>query len=200
MTEIIPTRGVALALAEEKRFLEAGYEFLDEKRMLQASALFAELELWRAAHRRFEAALEAAREAMMAAIARHGVDNLQDYPTDPVDIAGLDFDSRNFLGLLLLLVPDFTWPNPPPVETEDASDAAEACRATFAALVPLAVTVAVHTQNIHRLIREYKATERRSRALENVILPETTANLATVTDALLDSEQEEALRIRNSRR
>ena len=39
MVEITPTRGAALALSEEKRFVEAGYDFLDEKRTLLAKKL-----------------------------------------------------------------------------------------------------------------------------------------------------------------
>lgn len=198
MAEIIPTRGAALALAEEKRFIETGYEFLDEKRMLLAATLLEELALWRAARAAYDAELERAVAALKAAIRRHGFDALERYPAREGAAEGLAFATRNFLGLGLIEPPGLRWSVPDPVPALDASEAAEACRAAFAALVPFAVTVAAHTANIRRLIREYRATERRARALENVILPETLANLTAITEYLDESDQEEALRIRNA--
>ena len=63
MVEVIPTRGAALALAEEKRFVEAGYDFLDEKRTLLAASLLEELALWRSAQAEYATAQEAAHAA-----------------------------------------------------------------------------------------------------------------------------------------
>jgi V/A-type H+-transporting ATPase subunit D len=200
MAEIIPTRGAALALAEEKRFIETGYEFLDEKRMLLASTLLAELDHWRAARARYDARQGQAVAALKAAIARHGVAALLRYPAPAGAAQGLSLVTYNFLGLGLIKPPTVSWAGPGPVVTLDASTAAEDCRDAFAALLPLAIEVAVHAANIRRLIREYRATERRARALENVILPETVANLAAITEYLDESDQEEALRIRNARR
>lgn len=200
MAEIIPTRGAALALAEEKRFIETGYEFLDEKRMLLAATLLEELAAWRAARAAYDAAMAAAVAALKAALARHGFEALARYPAGAGQGEGMDFASRNFLGLGLLEPPDAAWHPPAPQAALDASEAAEACRAAFAALVPHAMRVAARAANIRRLIREYRATERRARALENVILPETAASLAAITEYLDESDQEEALRIRNARR
>ncbi|WP_343079213.1 V-type ATP synthase subunit D [Ostreiculturibacter nitratireducens] len=200
MAEIIPTRGAALALAEDKRFLENGYEFLDEKRMLLAATLLKELENWRASRRSYDEAMTEAVARLKGAIGRHGLESLSLYPSSAGQATGLQFRTRNFLGLGLLEVPDAGWKTPGPFEALDASEVAEDCRRAFGELVPLAVRIAVHAQNIRRLIREYRATERRARALENVILPETEQNLAAVTEALDESDQEEALRIRNARR
>ena len=200
MAEIIPTRGAALALAEEKRFIETGYEFLDEKRMLLAATLLEELDLWRAARAAYDAELARAVATLKAALARHGFSALELYPAGEGRAEGLDFATRNFLGLGLLEPAEVRWQVPDPVETLDASQAAEECRAAFAALVPHAVLVALRSANIRRLIREYRATERRARALENVILPETVANLSAITDYLDQNDQEEAIRIRNAGR
>lgn len=200
MDDIIPTRGAALALAEEKRFIETGYEFLDEKRMLLATALLKELELWRAARADFDAGQLAAITALKEAIARHGFAALSLYPAPEGSAEGLSLAPYNFLGLPLIEPTGVRWLCAGSIDTLDASEAAEDCRAAFAALVPLAVGVAIPAANIRRLIREYRATERRARALENVILPETRARLARITEYLDESDQEEALRIRNARR
>ena len=115
-------------------------------------------------------------------------------------MSGLNWHLATSSASGLLESPVATWTPPAPVDTLDASQAAEDCRTAFARLVPLALRLAPCTQNIRRLIREYRATERRSRALENVILPETTAKLAWINDFLTEIDQEEALRIRNARR
>ena len=60
-----------------QRFIEAGYDFLDEKRTLLAARLLEELALWRRATADYAAAHDAARVALRAAIARHGVDSLE---------------------------------------------------------------------------------------------------------------------------
>ncbi len=200
MAEFVPTRGAALALAEEKRFLETGYEFLDEKRMLLAAMLLKELDRWRAARVAYDVAMRAAVAALKLAIARHGFESLALYPAGAGRFLGLDLVARNFLGLGLIEMPEPDWEPPGPFDAPDASEVAEACRHAFAALVPLAVQIAVSSQNIHRLIREYRATERRARALQNVILPETVAALAMTTEYLDEADQEEAIRIRNAGR
>ncbi|MEC3862788.1 V-type ATP synthase subunit D [Mesobacterium sp. TK19101] len=200
MAEIVPTRGAALALAEEKRFLETGYELLDEKRMLLATTLLGELADWRAARADYRVAMAAAVAALKAAVARHGLDSLGRYPSPVHPSLGLALFTRNFLGLDLLALSGAPQAAVAAQDALDASLQAEDCRQAFAALVPLVARIALHSQNIRRLIAEYRVTERRARALQNVILPETVTALALTTDYLDQSDQEEAVRIRNARR
>jgi V/A-type H+-transporting ATPase subunit D len=62
--------------------------------------------------------------------------------------------------------------------------------------VPLAEQVA----NLERLIGEYQRTERRVRALENVILPEIRSDLAMMEEHLDLNDQEEVIRVHTLRR
>jgi V/A-type H+-transporting ATPase subunit D len=52
--------------------------------------------------------------------------------------------------------------------------------------------------NLRRLAREYTRTERRARALENVVLPEIDVSLRFVEEQLDAVDQEEAVRVRNA--
>ena len=61
---------------------------------------------------------------------------------------------------------------------------AESCREAFAALTILAVELAVRTTNLKRLIAEYVRTERRARALENVLLPDIERSLQVMAEQL----------------
>ena len=51
-----------------------------------------------------------------------------------------------------------------------------------------------------RLIEEYRRTERRARALENVLLPEIDHSLKFIEEQLDAVDQEEAVRVRNAAR
>ena len=53
---------------------------------------------------------------------------------------------------------------------------------------------------LRRLIREYVRTERRARALENVVLPEIDGSLRFIEEQLDAVDQEEAVRVRNAAR
>jgi V/A-type H+-transporting ATPase subunit D len=50
--------------------------------------------------------------------------------------------------------------------------------------------------NLERLGAEYRRTQRRARALENVLLPEIEASLKIIEDHLERADQEDALRVR----
>ena len=200
MADLTPTRGAELALAEEKSFIETGFGFLDEKRMLLAATLLKELAAWKAARDHYDLALQTAKTALQAAILRHGLEGVQHYPVAPGGGADIVVETENLLGLPLMQPPDFIWLAAQTPDCIDASPQAEACRTAFAALVPLAAAMAARQGNVYRLIREYRSTERRARALENVLLPETKAQLAAINDYLDEADQEEAIRIRNAAR
>ena len=50
--------------------------------------------------------------------------------------------------------------------------------------------------NLYRLLAEYRITERRSRALENIILPEIDQALREMSSHLEELELEDAIRVR----
>ena len=52
------------------------------------------------------------------------------------------------------------------------------------------------SSNLFRLIAEYRHTERRARALEDVILPEIEVTLGDMETHLEETDQEEAIRAR----
>jgi len=52
------------------------------------------------------------------------------------------------------------------------------------------------TGNLYRLLAEYRITERRSRALENIILPEIEQSLREMSSHLEELELEDAIRVR----
>ena len=190
------TRSAALALADERALMRQGYRFLDEKRMLLAAEMLHRL----AEHGRLEAqlhaALHTAQAALRLALRRHGLEGLQVYPPARAAREPAAPARSLFLGVALLAVASAA---PAAAEAPDAVDAspeAGACRAAFAALLAPLLQLAVEGGNLERLGAEYRRTERRARALENVLLPEIEAALVRIEDHLERADQEEAVRIR----
>ena len=197
--EISPTRATAMALRDEEKLIREGYEFLDEKRMLLAQEILRRLEDYQAALARRDAVRGDALDALAAATARHGLEELSVYPP-PFDAPPkIAFTTVNFLGIRLLAV-DMT--DTPPDEERVAAPvypSAEAERAAraFRAQLMLDGEIAAMEDNLKRLSAEYRATERRARALENVLLPETAQAIKTIDEHLEAVEQEEALTVRH---
>jgi V/A-type H+/Na+-transporting ATPase subunit D len=217
MAELPATRANALALGDEQALMRQGFTFLDEKRMLLAAETLRRLEEHRVQEAALVDALRAAADALRAALQRHGRAGLAaqpatppHYPPDPVRSC--------FLGVTL-------WAVGPASAAQDAQDAqsaqdahdtppalpetdpgadpspeARACRTAFAALLGPLAALAASAGNLERLGAEYRRTERRALALENVLLPEVTQALAAIDEHLTLADQEEAVRIRQAAR
>ena len=74
------------------------------------------------------------------------------------------------------------------------------CRRTlpqlFRNIVVNSAVLAGVSGNLHRLLAEYRVTERRSRALENIILPEIDQALHEMSSHLEELDLEDAIRVR----
>lgn len=203
-----PTRSAFLELKEERQLVREGFEFLDEKRVILAQEMLKRLDQWRTARDRYDELHEQAAAALARALGRHGFDGLGIYPVLRMEDATVTLKDHRFLGVHLLDGRFEAWPVkgdagkerrqcPPAV---NPSPEAERCREAFSALVPLAVELAVMRASLERLIREYIRTERRARALENVLLPEIENSLRFMDEQLEAMDQEEAIRVRNAGR
>lgn len=202
-----PTRSAFLELKEERQLVQEGFGFLDEKRVILAQEMLKRLAAWKAARARYDELHEAAAAALVRALGRHGMDGLGIYPVVRIENAAVQIKESRFLGVNLLdgtfaaggeessavrqggaAIPAAVNPSPE----------AERCREAFTALVPLAVELAVMRASLERLVREYIRTERRARALENVVLPEIEGSLRFMDEQLEAMDQEEAIRVRNA--
>jgi V/A-type H+-transporting ATPase subunit D len=198
--EVAATRVALLELRDERRQVQEGYELLDEKRVLLASEILRELR----AHGVAQAALGGlwleARVALAAAVEVHGFDDLTVEPPCLLDHVLLRQAERSFLGLRLAeasldagpCVPD----DPPVRDTPEL----RCCASTFRQLARELIAEAARGANLRRLTAEYRRTERRARALENVLLPEIDHSLQFIEEQLDAVDQEEAVRVRNAAR
>lgn len=193
-----PTRSRLIALGEERRAMREGYVFLDEKCLLLAAAMTAELKRHDLLRATFAEAQREARRRLEAALLRHGPDGLAVYPAPAAEVVEPRLRPSSLLGVALcraeaevrtLAAPAAVFPSPE----------AEACRAAFVALAAASVPLAAATGNLLRLHREYRRTLRRACAIHDVVLPEIDMGFGDIEVHLDEMEREEALWIRASR-
>jgi V/A-type H+-transporting ATPase subunit D len=197
--EITPTRSAVLELAEERRAMHEGYVFLDEKCLVLAGEMLLELRRYAALADELAAAHERAVGALVAAVARHGLEGLSVQPATPADAARLDTAKRSLMGVPLV---DASWvPGEAPADSApDRSPEGRACRDGFVALARACAEVAAVSGNLARLFAEYRRAVRRARALQDVLLPEADRTIAELDVRLAELEQEEAIMLRRGRR
>ena len=197
MNDITPTRSAVLELNEERQAMREGHQFLDEKRLILAAEMLQELRRYEDARRVFQERFAAATQALKAAVARHGLDGVQVYPAVPMENAEVRINRRMLLGVRLLDAAFHGELGRAP-EAEHPSPEAGRCRDLFAALMRQSAGLAALAGNLERLRLEYRRTERRARALEDVLMPEVEQAINELEARLEEMEQEEAIRVRRA--
>jgi V/A-type H+-transporting ATPase subunit D len=198
--EVAATRVALLELRDDRRLVQEGYDLLDEKRVLLATETLRELREHVAAQQEIDAGWAGARAALAQAIEVHGFDDLTVEPPCPLDAALLQVHTRSFLGIPLgeAHLEDVPCrPADPPVRD---TPELRRCAETFRQLALDLARQAARAANLRRLVAEYRRTERRARALENVLLPEIDRSLHFIEEQLDAVDQEEAVRVRNAAR
>ena len=193
--DLVPTHSMMLELADEYRFLVDGHEFLDQKRMLLAGETLRWLARYQQLAGRLTAAHQRAKITLAEAIARHGMDELNALNAAWTHPAAVYIDDDDFLGVSLRDVRCELDSSSPP-HGLNPSPELRRCAMRFRELVMLAVELTGIASSLHRLEREYQRTERRARALEDVIMPEVREAMKKISEDLEEYEQEEAIRVR----
>ncbi|TVS14009.1 MAG: ATPase [Wenzhouxiangella sp.] len=197
-TETSPTRSAFLELQDERQVVREGFEFLDEKRVILAQEMLRRLAAFTRDRERYQARHDEAVVAMARSLGRHGLDGLEALPPLQLSAAEMVLREQPFLGVSLIdgearLEQAAAEPSINP------SPESRRCRSAFLELSALALDLAVQRACLERLVDEYIRTERRARALENVVLPEITESLSFINEQLEAIDQEEAIRVRTAR-
>lgn len=196
MSERTPTRSAVIGLKEERRAMQEGYVFLDEKCLLLASAMLRELRRYDQAMERMRTMLATAGASLAATIARHGLQELQCHPDPKETPLSIRSRRRSLMGVTLI---DANATAKEPAEAGEPlplmypSPEASACREAFLTLTMEMAALAAMSGNLERLHREYRRASRRVRALQDVLLPEVDRELYDIETQLDELEQDEAL-------
>jgi V/A-type H+-transporting ATPase subunit D len=196
--EILATRVAFLELRDERRLVQEGYELLDEKRVLLATEIMRQLRHYAALQEELGKLGTEALAALEAAVGMHGFDALTVEPKLDFGGAQLVVHEQSFLGLRLVEAALDDRSPPPGPRGRPTTPEARTCAAVFRRMVARQVELAACVASLRRLVREYVRTERRARALENVVLPEIDDTLRFIEEQLDAVDQEEAVRVRNA--
>ena len=193
--EQAPTRSAILQLREELGVIREAYDFLDEKRLLLAAELLEQLNRYEKLLSQYEELRRRAEQALIATVRRHGLQGTQVYPAQSLENAEILVDNVLFMGVNLLKtdlkIPEDHTSSP----ICNPSPEAAQCRQIFLEIIKLAGTIGGVSSNLHRLSAEYQRTERRARALENVVIPEISQTLRDMATKLEEIDQEDIMRV-----
>lgn len=205
-TELSASRSAALELREERRLVQEGYDFLDEKRVLLATEILKRLAAYQRIKHELSALQRRAATSLLDAAGRHGLEGLSVYPIRAVEHWETVHSRYSIAGVPLI---DSRWATATPREeiardeaNEIANPSAEAriCADVHRELLQQVVAVASLARNLRRLAMEYRRTERRARALESVLIPELDSVLRYVEEQLELYDLEEATRVHEASR
>jgi len=196
--EILATRVAFLELKDERRLVQEGYELLDEKRVLLAGEILRQLRHHNALQDQIGGHELDARSALEAAVDAYGFDELTVEPKRSLENTLVRQEVQTFLGIRLVEAGlDETGAIVEPPSLLPLPEARH-CAVAFRRLIAAHVAAAACAGNLRRLAHEYRRTERRARALENVVLPEIDVSLRFIEEQLDAVDQEEAVRVRNA--
>jgi V/A-type H+/Na+-transporting ATPase subunit D len=200
--EIIATRIAVMELKDERQLVHEGYELLDEKRLLLAAQIQRELKAFEALRRECAELSSDLRSRVLAAVRRHGLDELSVYPPPlTLDAERLVIRRSRLFSLALLeahLEPTAQAPGPLEHPVNPTPEA-RACAEVQHTWLRRAVELAACSVNLRRLVRDYVRTERRARAIENVLMPEIESAIKIIEEQLEGMDQEEIARLRQKR-
>lgn len=196
MSEVTPTRSAVIELKEERHAMREGHVFLDEKCLLLAGEIVAELRRYAELEADFLPACQRAAAALGAAIGRHGLEELLAYPAPGLEQARADLIPRSLVGVRLLEARLQLQLPAPPALLVNASPEARGCREAFADVIEKAAPLAALSGNLERLYLAYRRALRRARALQDVLLPELDRTVYELEAGLEDLEREDAIAMR----
>ena len=181
-------------------FVEHEARLLDEKRVLLATEIMRQLRHYSSLQAELTRLGVQALAALEGAVSMHGFDKLTVEPKLDLAPAQVVVHEQAFLGLRLVEATLDDRGAPPGSESRPTTPEARACAVAYRAMIARHVELAACVASLRRLIREYVRTERRARALENVVLPEIDESLRFIEEQLDAVDQEEAVRVRNAAR
>lgn len=187
------SRAALLELRQEREVVQEGHRFLDEKRVLLAREILRRLEEYEKTRVDVAGAGLTARQALDKALGWHGLENLQVHPVRALIGDGPGIQETPFLGLSL---PTVRLPVNPGEAGEPETGGLGGCAEAYAEVARRAAELSGLAASLLRLIAEYRRTERRVRALENLILPELRRDQRQMEEVLEENELEEAIRVR----
>lgn len=190
--ETVPTQSMLLELRGERAFLREGHDFLDQKRILLAGEILRRLARYETLSKTLDLASAEMRADLSRALALHGLSELGSLRAGTLGDDAVETKHESFLGVPLVELRLRSEASVP-----DESFEARALASSATKVLRTLVELAGIETSLRRLLDDYRRTERRARALEDVILPELGTTISSIEEHLDEQEREEAVRARS---
>lgn len=195
MAKAAPTKGNLLAEKKKLALAKMGYELLDKKRnilireMMQLIGRAGEL------HEKIGATFGAAYSALQRANVTEGIrpDLAAEVPADD----SLRIRFRSVMGVEIPIVNCETGkPHAAPYSLSSSNSALDEAYMRFSEVKQLSALMAEVDSSVYRLAVAIKKTQKRARALQNIIIPDSERTIREISSVLEEKEREEFARMK----
>lgn len=188
-----PSKTLLLERREEHSLVSEGKAVLEERRDSLAQAMMTELRAVASMHDALKPELEAALADLRQAALRHGPGGLRRLAAEGSAYPDPEWRVENYFGTRMVsggvgeadLAPEDRW---------DSTEEVARARRRFHDLTGRIVAMAARLNNLTRLTREFRRTQRKVNALEHVIVPELRDSIRSIEFALEEMERENMVR------
>ncbi len=195
MAKLAPTKGNFLAEKKRLELANTGYELLDRKRNILIREMMQLIDTASELHGQIEHTFGEAYAALQRANITGGIreDLAMDVPLDDL----LDIRYRSVMGVEIPIIEcDTKPPQYPPYGMAESNSALDEAYLRFAEVKRLAAVMAEVENSVYRLADAIKKTQKRAKALKNIIIPETEASVREISVVLEEKEREEFSRMK----
>ncbi|MBE6708799.1 MAG: V-type ATP synthase subunit D [Ruminococcaceae bacterium] len=195
MAKIAPTKGNLLAEKKRLELARTGYELLDKKRNILIREMMQLIDTATDLHGRIDSTFGAAYSALQRANITGGVrrDLAEDVPFDD----SLSIRYRSVMGVEIPIVEcDKTMSAIPPYGLANSNSALDEAYLRFAEVKQLTAVMAEVENSVYRLADAIKKTQKRAKALKNIIIPQAEATICEISAVLEEKEREEFSRMK----
>ncbi len=195
MSKVAPTKGNLLAEKKRLELARTGYELLDKKRNILIREMMQLIDTATDLHGRIDSTFREAYTALQKANITGGIraDLAEDVPFDD----SLSIRYRSVMGVEIPLVEcDKSVPAIPPYGLAKSNSALDEAYLRFAEVKQLTAVMAEVENSVYRLADAIKKTQKRAKALKNIIIPEAETAIREITAVLEEKEREEFSRMK----
>jgi V/A-type H+-transporting ATPase subunit D len=188
-----PSKTLLLERREERELVSEGKSVLEERRDTLAQAIMKELRVAEPMYSTLRKELDGALADLRQAALRHGPVGLRRLSAEESAHPEPAWRVANYFGTRMASVVREEAALPPETRWDSTEETARA-RLRFHRLAGSLIEMAVRLNNLTRLTREFRRTQRKVNALEHVIVPEIEQSIRGIEFALEETERENMVR------
>ena len=194
MAAVLPTKGNLMATKRSRALAQTGYELMDRKRNILVREMMNLMDDASRIQKEIDTVFQDAYAALAQANIRLGI---CDKIAEAVEIDDtVEMRWRSVMGVELPHIPDRAPAPRPEYGFAFTSSALDEAYLKFRKVKELTREMAEIETSIYRLAQAIKKTQKRAKALQNIVIPGFDHTIRVITEALEEKEREEFVRLK----